>query len=75
MLMSLVFKPFVISRQHCCDVATLNVNVSLLLRLCYDVETLSCDVATLTWSSTVMCDVATDVVAMLQHWCFLLYPL
>ena len=57
------------------DVATLNVDISLRLRLCSDVTTLSCDIVTLTWSSTVMCDVVANVVAMSQHWCFHLYPL
>ena len=34
--------------RHCfCDVATLNVDVALLLRMCSDVVTLSCDVMTL----------------------------
>ena len=46
MLMSHMFKPFLMSRHCCCDVATLNVDVSLLLRLCSDVTTLSCDVKT-----------------------------
>ena len=44
--MSHVFKPFLMSRYCYCDVATLNVDVSLLLRLCFDVATLSSDVAT-----------------------------
>ena len=46
-LRSPVFKHFLMSR-NCCDVATLNVDVALLLRLCSNVTTLSCDVATLT---------------------------
>ena len=48
---------FMMSRHYCCDVARLNVDVTLLLRLCSNVATLSCDVTTLTCSSTVMCDV------------------
>ena len=43
---------------------TLNVDIALLLRLCSDVATLSCDVATLTWSSAVMCDVVVDVTTL-----------
>ena len=56
-LRSQVSKLFTMSRHCCCDVARLNVDVALLLRLCSNVATLSCDVATLTCSSTVMCDV------------------
>ena len=41
------------SRHCCCDVATLSVDVALLLKLCYDVATLHFDVATLTFSITV----------------------
>ena len=41
------------SRHCCCDVATLSIDVALLLRLCSDVATLSCDVATLPMSETV----------------------
>ena len=74
-LMSPVFNLFLMSLHSCCDITTLNVDVALLLRLCFDVMTLSCDVAKLTWNSAVMCDVATDVMAMSQHWCFLLYTL
>ena len=37
-------------------------NVStLLLMLCSDIVTLSCNVVTLTWNSIVMCDVSVDV--------------
>ena len=35
------------SWYYCRDVATLSVDVTLLLRLCSDVSTLSCDVTTL----------------------------
>ena len=56
-LRSPMFNPFMMLQHYCCDVMTLNVYVALLLRLCSNVATLSCDVATLTWSSTVMCDV------------------
>ena len=55
------------SRHRSCDVATLQVDVTLLLRLCFDVATLSCDVTKLTWGSIVMCDVAANVVAMSRH--------
>ena len=58
-----VFNVYAIS-----DVATLNADVSLLLRLCSNVVTFSYDVATLTWSSAFMCDVATNVMAMSRHW-------
>ena len=59
--------------RHRSFVATLQVDVTLVLRLCFDVVTLSYDVVKLTWSSTVMCDVVVDVVVILQHWCLLLY--
>ena len=64
MLMSPVFKPFMMLRHCCCDVVTLNVDMTFLLRLCFDVGILSCDAVTLTWSSVVLCDVATDVLEM-----------
>ena len=40
--------------QHCCcDVVALSIVVTLLLRLCYDVATLSCDVAIFPLSAAV----------------------
>ena len=41
------------SRHCCCDVATLSVYVALLLRLCSDIVTLSCDVAKLPLSTAI----------------------
>ena len=38
-------------RHCCCDVATLSVDVSLLLRLCSEVVTLNYDVAALPMSA------------------------
>ena len=35
-----MFRPFLMSRHCCCDVATLSVDVTLQLRLCSDVVTL-----------------------------------
>ena len=41
------------SQHCCCDVATLSVDVALLLRLCSNVSTLHFDVATLPFSVAV----------------------
>ena len=58
-----MFKPFLMS-QHCfCDVVTLDVDVVLLLRLCFDVTTLS-------YSSVVMRDVVANVATLLFAFLF-----
>ena len=49
----LMFRPFLMSRHCCCDVATLRVDVALLVRLCSDFMTLTYDVATLLLSTAV----------------------